>query len=138
MQRLGASLSSILRPGDIVFLQGQLGAGKTTLVRGIFNAWHHKGFIKSPTYQLIECYTLPLFQVVHVDLYRLATSEEYEHIGLSDYLTENSILLVEWPEKAESQLPLPTLSCHIQIINGDREVTLIATSERWKTQLELL
>jgi tRNA threonylcarbamoyladenosine biosynthesis protein TsaE len=125
MQALGMELAKTLHGGDVVFFQGELGAGKTTLIRGILRGWHYTGFVKSPSYSLIELYSVGQWQVVHVDLYRLASPQEIQHIGLSDYLTKDSILLIEWPEKAEEFLPKPTWRCQIAIINHARQIKII-------------
>lgn len=121
-------LAKTLHGGDVVFFQGDLGAGKTTLIRGMLRGWQFTGFVKSPSYSLIELYQVGRWQVVHVDLYRLASPSDIQHIGLADYLTKEAILLIEWPEKAEEFLPTPTLRCRIDVINPGRRVELITQS----------
>ena len=107
--------------GLVLYLSGQLGAGKTTFARGILQALGHKGHVKSPTYSLVEPYTLGNLQVFHIDLYRLNSSVEVEYLGLSDYLTANAICLIEWPEKALEYLPEASLYCTIELLsNGNR------------------
>lgn len=125
MQAFGSSLAQQLRGGDVVYFQGELGAGKTTLIRGILRGFNYSGFVKSPSYSLIELYQIGPLQVVHLDLYRLNAPAEIENIGLSDYLTSDSILLIEWPEKAEGFLPKPKYCCQIEVTeNGGRKVSL--------------
>ena len=115
MLDLGGASASYCKAGDIIYLTGELGAGKTTLIRGFLWELGYKGFVKSPSYTLVEVYKLKAFDVVHVDLYRLIDTEEYWNLGLSDYLKEDSILLIEWPEKAEKFLPPPIFRIYIGI-----------------------
>lgn len=112
----GKQFASQIKPGEIIFLQGQLGAGKTTLVRGILQGLGFQDAVKSPTYTLVESYVVKNnLTVFHFDLYRLHSSQELLDIGLEDYLTADSICLIEWPEKALDVLPKPTISCTIEI-----------------------
>lgn len=122
MQQLGGVFAQLLEPKDVIYFQGELGAGKTTFIRGLLKALGHTGFVKSPTYSLIELYSLAPFQVVHLDLYRLTTPEEIQNIGLNDYLNDNAILLIEWPEKGKDFLPAATLICKIELENEKRKV----------------
>ncbi len=120
MLEFGALLAKNTKPGDIIFLKGQLGAGKTTLARGFLRAFNYSGIVKSPTYTLVEPYSLKNLILYHFDLYRLTRVEELDEIGLSDYLTEDAICLIEWPEKGMQRLPDPTVCCTIEIPeNGD-------------------
>jgi tRNA threonylcarbamoyladenosine biosynthesis protein TsaE len=105
----GPGLGVGLGAGDIIFLSGELGAGKTTLTRGLLRALGVTGPIKSPTYTLVEPYDLGQLKIYHFDLYRLTDPEELLDIGLSDYLDTNALLLIEWPERAETILPRPSL-----------------------------
>jgi len=104
---LGAAIASALgdRPGAVVFLRGPLGAGKTTLARGLLRALGVRGAIRSPTYTLLEPYELPGRLLVHLDLYRLADPRELEPLGLRDYPPERCWWLIEWPERAGERLP---------------------------------
>ena len=124
MLAFGADLARQSKPGSVIYLQGELGAGKTTLARGFLRAKGVRGFIKSPSYALLEVYELPAGQIVHLDLYRLQAANELQHLGLSDYLTGSSILLIEWPEKAEAELPAPSFRCQISIDGEKRRLTL--------------
>ena len=89
----------------IVYLKGDLGAGKTTLVRGFLRGLGYKGTVKSPTYTLIEPYRIAGKSICHLDLYRLADAEELEYLGVRDLLQEETVLLIEWPERGEGVLP---------------------------------
>ncbi len=118
MVRFGAELSRRIQPGAVIFFHGELGAGKTTLIRGILHGLGYTGFVKSPSYTLVELYEVHGLQIVHADLYRIEDERAVQQLGLSDYLGKNSILLIEWAEKAEDYLPSPTIRCTIDIRKG--------------------
>ena len=124
MLDLGGMLSSYCQSGDVIYLTGELGSGKTTLIRGFLRKLGYKGFVKSPSYTLIEVYKLKAFDVVHTDLYRLIDTEECWNLGLDDYLKKDSILLIESPEKAEKFLPPPIFRIDIDIVAEQRFVNL--------------
>lgn len=97
-----------IKPGAIIYLQGDLGAGKTSFVRAVLKQLGYEGLVKSPTYSLIESYPLENFNLYHMDLYRLKDPSELEQLGLADYLSSPSVFLIEWPECGEGFLPEPT------------------------------
>ncbi|WP_300974744.1 tRNA (adenosine(37)-N6)-threonylcarbamoyltransferase complex ATPase subunit type 1 TsaE [Sphingomonas sp. LHG3406-1] len=99
MARAGAALAAVLRPGDVVTLSGPLGAGKTTLVRGVLAALGHPGEVPSPTFAIVQPYETLQPPVAHADLYRIEDPRELEELGLDDFLIDG-VLLVEWPERA--------------------------------------
>jgi tRNA threonylcarbamoyladenosine biosynthesis protein TsaE len=109
---LGARLARRLTPGRrwLIALTGELGAGKTTLVRGLLAGLGHAGRVRSPTYTLIEPYRLGGRDVLHLDLYRLADPGELEYLGLGDLLSPGSIALIEWPERGAGLLPAADLT----------------------------
>ena len=111
--RLGKLLAALTPKNFIIYLFGELGAGKTTLVRGFLRALGHKGAVKSPTYTLVEPYEINGRTIYHFDLYRLLGSEELENIGIRDYATE-STCLIEWPLKGEGYLPVADLCCYLE------------------------
>ena len=128
MQELGGALAQVSAPPCRIYLEGNLGAGKTTLVRGFLRALDYTGPVKSPTYALIEPYAFDSYSIYHLDLYRLSDPEELEYIGFRDLL-DDSILLVEWPDKGDGILPDPDVSIHIQYENEGRLVNLQALTK---------
>lgn len=106
-EQFGAQLWELLPPKCLVFLQGDLGAGKTTLVRGFLRAAGFSGAVKSPTYTLVEEYSLADRQVFHFDLYRVADPEELEWIGIRDYFDQDAVYFIEWPDMGKGYLPEP-------------------------------
>lgn len=109
-ESLGARLGVCCTVGLLVFLHGELGAGKTTLVRGLLRGLGYQGGVKSPTYTLVESYQLAGRAVHHLDLYRLADAEELQWLGIRDLLAGDALCLVEWPERGAGVLPPPDLS----------------------------
>ena len=127
----GAELAKHIPAKAVVFLIGELGAGKTTLVRGLLRAAGHQGSTKSPTYTLVEPYTIGLRQFYHFDLYRLADPEELEYMGIRDYLDEDAVCLFEWPNKGNGVLPEPDLTIELRYVGESREVLLTGSELKW-------
>ena len=125
----GAEIATILRPGLIIFLKGDLGAGKTTLARGILRGLGHEGKVKSPTYNLVELYKISRLYFYHFDFYRFIDPIEWEEAGFREYFNENSICLVEWPEKAEKLLPIADIQISFTIIETGRKIEIQAGTE---------
>lgn len=134
----GTRLARMLSPGLTIFLQGDLGVGKTTLCRGILNGLGHQGNVKSPTYTLVEPYELAGQSVYHFDLYRLGEPTELEYMGCRDYFDENSICLVEWPERGEGVLPQPDLELEIMVDGRARQLVCRANSENGRAVVSQL
>ena len=138
MESLGAQLAQS-RTAGIIYLKGDLGAGKTTLARGFLQALGHTGRVRSPTYTLIEPYPFDFGMVYHIDLYRLSDARELEDLGLRDLLEEQALLLVEWPERGRGVLPEPDLLVTIEHRGEGRRVTLepaSAAGERLMSPLQ--
>lgn len=134
MMEFGASLAKACTEGVIIYLIGDLGAGKTTLARGFLRACGHGGPIRSPTYTLVEHYTLLDKEIFHIDLYRLSDPEEVEYLGIGDLISESAIGLIEWPERAIGMIPDADISCTIRFCpDGGRELSLIGCSEKGST-----
>ncbi len=130
MQDLGLRLALAAGGPGVIYFQGDLGAGKTTLVRSLLRGLGYQGKVKSPTYTLIEPYPLGELTVYHLDLYRLASGEELEWIGIRDLMTGTELLLVEWPEQGQGALPPADLVISIDYRDTGRQLDLRATSER--------
>lgn len=130
MLRLGTQLAKASSGPAIFFLYGDLGAGKTTLVRGFLRGWGYQGTVKSPTYTLVEPYEINNQLIFHFDFYRVREPQELEFIGIQDYFTPHAICLIEWPDLGGEQLPAADLSCYIEPVALGRKVNIIACSER--------
>ena len=118
---LGQELAPHLRTGMVVWLDGDLGAGKTTLVRALLRALGHAGPVKSPTYTLVEVYVVSSIYLYHFDFYRFSEAEEFEDAGLGEYFRDDSICLVEWPEKAAGYVPEPDLELVFRFAKAGQE-----------------
>jgi tRNA threonylcarbamoyladenosine biosynthesis protein TsaE len=135
---LGARLAAGIQPGLKIFLEGDLGRGKTTLVRGLLQALGYRGRIKSPTYALVEDHVISELHFYHFDFYRLNRAEEFLDAGLDEYLSGQGVCLVEWPDKAMPYLPEPDVRIELEILGEGRRAILHATSERGRQCLTSL
>jgi tRNA threonylcarbamoyladenosine biosynthesis protein TsaE len=130
MSAAGAALGMSMTQGGVIFLQGTLGMGKTTLSRGLIRGMGHVGAVKSPTFTLIEPYEIKGQEVYHFDLYRLSDPEELEFMGIRDYFTPTSICLIEWPDKGLGVLPEADVVVQISEYQEGRNIQLQAMNER--------
>lgn len=128
-EALGGVLAGKCPAPCIIYLQGDLGAGKTTLVRGFLHGLGYQGNVKSPTYTLLEPYELPACNCYHFDLYRLADPDELEFLGVQDLLDERAILLVEWPERGVGFLPEADLLINLQHVGRARGLSIEGKTE---------
>jgi tRNA threonylcarbamoyladenosine biosynthesis protein TsaE len=115
---LGAALGANLTPGMVLWLEGDLGAGKTTLVRGLLRAAGETGVVKSPTYTLVEVHVVSGLNFYHFDFYRFNQAEEYLDAGLDEYFSGSGICLVEWPDKAAPYLPAADMRIELRVASG--------------------
>jgi tRNA threonylcarbamoyladenosine biosynthesis protein TsaE len=134
----GTALWRALEGGGLIFLSGELGAGKTTLARGLLRAAGVTGTVKSPTYTLVEEYRLPARMLYHFDLYRLSGAEELEWMGIRDYLESDALCLVEWPERGAGVLPEADLHLHLETSGEGRRIGISAATARGQVMLARL
>lgn len=134
----GKALGQALQGRGLVYLEGELGAGKTTMTRGMLRAYGYQGAVKSPTYTLVEPYELGSQRIYHLDLYRLSDPEELEFIGGRDVLADDAIIFVEWPSRGEGWLPTPDLRLVLEVTVQGRFASLTACSSKGEDVLVLL
>lgn len=137
-EAFGASLQTGMTPGLVIWLNGDLGAGKTTLTRGLLRALGHTGNVKSPTYTLIESYVISRITVYHFDFYRFATPDEFLEAGLDEFFGGTGVCLVEWAEKALPYVPEPDLEILLRVQGDGRVARLVARSSRGNECLNLI
>lgn len=129
----GARFAKIVKASLVVYLHGDLGAGKTTFVRGVLHGLGYAGKVKSPTYTLVEPYVIShnvtsSYDLYHFDLYRFASDDEWDAAGFRDYFNPQSICMIEWPEKAEHVLPEPDIHVRFSQLDEGRKIRFTAGS----------
>ena len=141
-EAFGGRLATARPPGNalgIIYLTGDLGAGKTTFARGFLNGCGVSGPVKSPTYTLVEAYETPTVSVIHLDLYRLLDPEELEPLGLREFARPGYLWLIEWPDRGTGRLPFPDLSVSLSAGKEGHEINVSAASalgESWLSMVE--
>src|SRR5690554_3654089 len=138
MLELGARLADVSEARGVIYLHGDLGAGKTTLSRGIVRGCGHRGAVKSPTFTLVEPYELDGRRVFHFDLYRLVDPEELEFLGIRDYFDGDALCLIEWPERGAGVLPKADLDITITAHGSGRALRLTPSGERGEAWCSVL
>ena len=129
MKHLGACIARQVRPATSLWLQGPLGAGKTTLCQGLMQGLGCKQAVKSPTFTLVNSYTIGQLLVHHFDFYRVCDPYEFDLIGGRDYFANDAFCIIEWPERAAVMLPEPTLSINLAIDKYSRQLKIISKPE---------
>ncbi len=124
MQTIAAELVQQWQPGQVICLSGTLGAGKTTLVQAMLQAMGYQDKVTSPTFTIVEPYTINDLEIYHFDLYRLESPDELEMIGFHHYFNPNSICFIEWPEKAGNALPKINWHINIEVLADLRQITI--------------
>ncbi len=136
--KTGTQLAEVIKPPLILFLEGDLGAGKTTFSRGLIQSLGHPGAVKSPTYTLVEPYELGTLKVFHFDLYRLRDPEELEFTGFRDCFSNDSLCIVEWPDRGQGWLPRADMHIEIQYTDTGRKLVMEAGTESGEALLKQL
>jgi tRNA threonylcarbamoyladenosine biosynthesis protein TsaE len=132
----GARFAAYLSPGLVIYLHGDLGAGKTTFVRGLLQGLGHQGKVKSPTYTLVEPYDFFNYTIYHFDLYRFTSEEEWEAAGFRENFNPQSICIIEWPEKASGILPIADIDIHLTIDGIGRQVQIMDRTHKHLADLD--
>ncbi len=136
MERLGERAAGAFKPGSMIYFHGALGAGKTTLIRGILRGLGHVGAVKSPTFTLVETYLLPAHTAHHFDFYRLRAAEELEFLGIRDYLQGHGICLIEWAERGAGLLPVADVDVYIDQADHGRSVQWVSHTDSGNSLLD--
>jgi tRNA threonylcarbamoyladenosine biosynthesis protein TsaE len=135
---MAGKLAKVLQPGIVIFLNGELGAGKTALVRAILHALGYRGRVKSPSYALVEQYEASGLHLRHFDLYRFRDAAEWEAAGFRDEFNGSNVCLIEWPEKAQGLLPQEDIDIVFDIVPQGRRITINAHTQIGKKCLAAL
>lgn len=126
-QRMAERLAEQIKPGQVVYFYGDLGAGKTSLIQGLLKAWRYPDTVTSPTFTLVEPYRLPEFTVYHFDFYRLNDPKDLAVIGIKEYFTPQSICLIEWPDAGKGFIPSADWTIHLSYFQEGRKISIEST-----------
>lgn len=132
-ESLGCQLAPLIRPGDVIALFGDLGAGKTTFARGILSGLGHEGDVASPTFPIVQSYDSLAVPLCHVDLYRIVDEREIEELGLDDALTDGA-LVVEWPERLGDWLWPAALRLYLTVAGKGARALTAQVPPAWETR----
>jgi len=124
LHKFAKSLSRKLKAGDVIYLQGDLGSGKTTFTQMLIQSLGYAGVVKSPTYAIYESYQLKIFNAVHMDLYRLSSPEELYYLAIDEIFDQQNIVIIEWPEKGLGVLPPPNVILSFELIDSETRVLI--------------
>ena len=120
LEEFASSFSTTLKKGDVVFLNGDLGSGKTTFTQLLLKHLNYQGRVKSPTYAIYESYELTKFNLIHMDLYRLSSPEELFYLAIDEIIDNNNIVIIEWPEKGKGVLPKANKILNFELVNANK------------------
>lgn len=124
LHKFAKSLGQNLKAGDVIYLQGDLGSGKTTFTQMLIQSLGYEGVVKSPTYAIYESYDLNDRNVVHMDLYRLSSPEELYYLAIDEIFDQQNIVIIEWPEKGLGVLPPPNIMLSFELIDSETRVLI--------------
>lgn len=124
LHKFAKFISQNLKPGDVIYLQGDLGSGKTTFTQMLIQSLGYEGVVKSPTYAIYENYDLNEYSVVHMDLYRLSSPEELYYLAIDEIFDQQNIVIIEWPDKGLSVLPPPNIILNFELIDSESRVLI--------------
>ena len=133
-EQLGQLLAAELTPPCVIYLMGDLGAGKTRLTRAVLQSKGHNGVVKSPTYTLVEPYQIAQQQIYHFDLYRLTDPSELEYMGIRDYFTTDALVFVEWPDHGKGYIDNPDITITMSYDGDGRQVNITAHTD-WGSKI---
>jgi tRNA threonylcarbamoyladenosine biosynthesis protein TsaE len=129
VREVAGAFARSVRPPGVIFLRGDLGAGKTTFARAYIHALGYEGYVKSPSYGLLETYRLEGQSVLHLDVYRIEDPEELEYLAIRDQFDDTTVLLVEWPDRGGDRLPGPDLVLYFGEQDAARFIECIVCSQ---------